>query len=123
MRPSKEEQAALKAKREEAVRVAKADAKVKAAERKREREKEKARVAVIEEQIKSERAARIACDHYCVDPTAEEKVRAYLDNPPFYGRSKFEDNERVRRLCGTDKERHWDKELSLIHISEPTRPY
>lgn len=113
LRPSKEEQQTLKAKREEVARVAKADAKVKAAKRKRERDEAKARVAVIEEEIKSGRAARISCEHCCIDAIAEDKVRTYLDNPPFYGRSKIEDKDRVKQLCGEAHERRWDKERKL----------
>ena len=121
LRPSTAEQAAIKAKRDEAARAQKARAKVQAAERKRKREEEKARVAAIEEQINSNRPSRIRREA-AIDADAEAQVRAYLDSPPYYGRCGKADNERLKQLCGDGPGRlMWSKERKLWGTKAPDR--
>lgn len=121
LRPGPAEQAAIKAKRDEAGRAQKAQAKVLAAERKRKREEEKARVATIEEQIKSNRPSRIRREA-AIDAGAEAQVRAYLDSPPYYGRCGKADNERLKQLCGDGLGRlMWQKERKLWGTKAPDR--
>jgi len=116
LRPSSEEKAAIKTKQEEVERQKKAVAKVKAAERKRKRAEDAARVKELAANIVRDRAPppeeeQEAPRQCAVDDRCVKKVKAYLDAPPYFGRSARSDCDRVKELLGAN--RVWDKERKM----------
>lgn len=117
LRPSRAEQEAIKTKKEEAERQKKAAAKVKAAERKRKRDEDAARVKELAANIVRDRPPPEEPPPWQQqqpggdDGRCAKKVKAYLDAPPYFGRSARADCARVKELLGT--QRVWDKERKL----------
>lgn len=116
LRPSAEEQLAIRAKKEDAERRKKADAKVKAAERKRKRAEDAERIKAIRENIVRDRPPPPPPEeerqNQVVEDRVKRRVAAYLASPPYYGRSEICDKDRVKELCG-EGQRLWDKERKL----------
>jgi len=116
LKPNKVEQARIKAKQDDAERAKKAEAKVKAAERKRKRaeDAEKVSVSVITQHIvrtAHPETQRVPAREAVTDRAAA-KVKAYLESPPYFGRSELSDKDRVKELCG-EGHRVWDKDRKM----------
>jgi len=113
LQPTLEQQAALKAKDEEAKKQKKAKAKVEAAKRKRKRAEDAARVEAIALHIVRNRSlASPPPQPIVAEDRSVAKVQAYLASPPYFGRSEIADKERIKELCG-DGQRVWDKERKM----------
>lgn len=106
LQPTRAEKEAIAAKANELERKKKEENKRKTAERKRERENAKARIAVIEEEIKRKRLNTV--ENSKLDERVTSKLIAYLDSPPYFGNSAFNDKDYVKELCG-DGSRVWEK--------------
>ena len=81
-------------------------------ERKRKREAEKARIAQYEEAAAQEAASSA---HESPGARSRRVVKTYLDNPPYFGSSNFEDHKAVVELCKGTKNR--------LEVNKQTKPW
>ena len=109
---SDEKKAKMEVRERERAAAAKRKKEQDAKERKRKREAEKARIAQYEEA-----AAQEAASSARESPAARSKrvVKNYLDNPPYFGSSNFEDHKAVVELCKGTKNR--------LEVNKQTKPW
>ncbi len=109
---SNEQKAKMEARERERTIAAKRKKEQDAKERKRKREVEKARIAQYEEA-----AAQDAAASPQESPAARSRrvVKSYLDNPPYFGSSNFEDHKAVVELCKGTKNR--------LEVNKQTKPW
>lgn len=118
--PSEETKRKLKAEREAKELQTKRVKKAQAAERKAKRDKDKARIEEIESAIKANKEDAKTTKRPATNFATQQRdaeIKAYLDNPPYYGRSAFEHKDLVKKLCANpldgNSERKWDTAKKL----------
>ena len=109
---SDERKAKMEERERERAALAKRKKEADAKERKRKREAEKARVAQYEEAAAQEAASSA---HESPGARSRRVVKAYLDNPPYFGSSNFEDHKAVVELCKGVKNR--------LEVNKQTKPW
>lgn len=109
---SDEKKAKMEVRERERAAAAKRKKEQDAKERKRKREVEKARIAQYEEAV-----AQDAASSPQESPAARSRrgVKNYLDNPPYFGSSNFEDHKAVVELCKGTKNR--------LEVNKQTKPW
>ena len=87
----------------------------KAKERKRVRDAEKERIETTNAELAKLRDEKKARERAMAPMSDQQRmIEAYLDTPPYYGESDFQDKDEVRRLCGgpedlaRERHFHWD---------------